>query len=39
MRTSAMQWNKLNANVLFAVPKRLLDKLDVWPRAIVWRVE
>jgi hypothetical protein len=34
-----MEWNKLNADVLFAVPKRLLNKLDVRPGAIVWRVE
>jgi hypothetical protein len=39
MRTSAMEWNKLNADVLFGVPKRLLDKLHVWPSAVLWRVE
>lgn len=41
MRTFAMEWNgiKLNADVLLAVPKRLLDKLDVRPGAVVWRVE
>lgn len=36
---STMEWNKLNANVLFAVPKRLLDKLDIWSGPVVWRVE
>lgn len=40
MRTFVeMERNKLNADVLFAVPKRLLDKLDVRPGAVVWRVE
>jgi hypothetical protein len=40
MRTFvAMEWSKLNADVLFAVPKRLLNKLDVCPGAVVWRVE
>lgn len=39
MRMSAMEWNKLNANVLLVVPKRVLDKLDVWPGPVVWRVE
>lgn len=40
MRTFvAIEWNKLNADVLFAVPKRLLDELDVRPGAVVWRVE
>ena len=34
-------WNeiKLNTDVLFAIPKRLLDELNVWPCAVVWRVE
>ena len=34
-----MEWNKLNADVLFAVPKHLLDKLDVWPGTVFWRVK
>lgn len=36
-----LQWNgiKLNADVLFAVPKSLLNKLDIRPGAVVWRVE
>lgn len=39
MRTSTMEWKKLNGNVLFAVPELLLDEFDVRPRAVVWRVE
>lgn len=39
MRTFAMEWNRLNSDVLFAVPKCLLDKFDVWPCPVVWRVE
>jgi len=39
MRTFATEWNKLNPDVLFAVPKRLLDKLDVRPGAVFRGVE
>jgi hypothetical protein len=40
LRTFAMEWKqKLNVDVLFAVPKRFPDKLDIWPGAVVWRVE
>lgn len=39
MRTSTMEWKKLNVDVLFTVPELLLDKLDVRSRTVVRRVE